>query len=910
VDTLVGFVTHKTLERLALSGISLTPVVAAALGQSLPEMSSLEALELTGKNEGLQAKEIESLFSGFSKTFQPLYKLSFRRFITTSCLPSLTGSFRFFPNLTELHVGAVNMDEHNTCALLDSLKFIPNVECLRLYNPREWRRPENTVISSTRMNRKKVQLEGIILTPAVAAALGRSLPKMSSLETLVLSGVNGRTVQAEEMEALFGGFNKALPLYRLSFTGFCVRGCLAPLIKSLLFFPNLAELFLEKFSMDAYDLCGLVESLRYIPNLRELALRGTPLCHTHCCAAEVHTVSGFTHMNLEELKLNGIILTPAAAAALGRSLPEMSSLETLVLTGMNGSTVQAGEMEALFGGFTKTLPLRELTFSGFNVRGCLAPLTKSFRFFTNLRELSLKELSMDEHDQCGLLESFGFIASNLLELRLQCKSVDHTDCHSTDLNAVGTGSYNRLERVEVNGIILTAATAMALGRSLSDMSSLQILEFAGENGSILQVEEMEALFCGFNRALPWYNLTFRGFSVSGCLAPLTKSLRFFPNLTTLILEEFSVGKHELCSLMDNLRFVPKLESLSIQGPALGSANCCTLEGNTFAPFSHTNLKLLILHGVSLTLASAAALGRLLPEMSSLETLVLTGMNGSTVQTDEMEALFGGFTNTLPLRQLTFSGFNVIGCLAPLTNSFRVFPDLRGLKLEKLNVDEHDQCGLLESFAFFAKDISDLRLQGTPLNHRNQTDWCSRELNCTRSFITDGKLEVNGISLTPSVVAALGRLLPEMPSLEILEVNGANGSILQAEDMEALFGGLNKTLPLHWLTFRGFSARGCLAPLSKSLRFFPRLRLLDLDEFNMDDQDICALLEGLAFIRNNLNIHLSGKPLRAAVRFTIDHDQRCRTSVWFYRSQCLKEDMNYVKETFKQVLPRVKFGFYI
>ena len=169
----------------------------------------------------------------------------------------------------------------------------------------------------------------------------------------MLSGVNGRTLQAEEtevncsrvqakeIEALFGGFNKVLPLYRLSFTGFCVTGCLAPLIKSLPFFPNLTELFLGEFSMDAYDLCGLVESLRFIPNLRELTLQGTPLCHTPCCSAKVKTVSGFTHMNLKELKLNGISLTPAAAAALGGSLPGMSLLQTLVLTGMDGSTVQA-----------------------------------------------------------------------------------------------------------------------------------------------------------------------------------------------------------------------------------------------------------------------------------------------------------------------------------------------------------------------------------------------------------------------------------------------------------------------------------------------------------------------------------------------------------------------------------------
>jgi len=294
-------------------------------------------------------------------------------------------------------------------------------------------------------------------------------------------------------------------------------------------------------------------------------------------------------------------------------------------------------------------------------------------------------------------------------------------------------------------------------------------------------------------------------------------------------------------------------------------------------------------------------------MTSLETLVLTGMNGSTVQAEEMEALFGGLNKTLPLHRLTFSGFNVKGCLAPLTNSFRFFPNSRQLKLEELNMVEQDHCGLLENFGFFAKDIRDLRLQESPPNHGNQTDWCSSKVNFTRRYYgCRGELKLDGISLTPSVVVALGRLLLEMSSLEGLEVNGANGSILQAMEMEALFGGLNNTLPLDRLTISGFSARGCLAPLSRSLRFFPRLRVLHLDEFNMDDQAIRAFLESLTFMRNCLKIRLSGKPLSATVRFTFRHDQS-RTTVCFYPSQCV-QDVNYVKEAFKQVFPQVDFGF--
>ncbi|KAL9979403.1 hypothetical protein ACROYT_G017062 [Oculina patagonica] len=206
------------------------------------------------------------------------------------------------------------------------------------------------------------------------------------------------------MNALFGGFNKTLPLYSLTLSGFSVRGCLAPFTKILYFFPNLRLLNLEKLNMDENDLCGLLNAL--------------------CSTAEVNTMASFTLKSLERLNLDGITLTPAVAAALCRSLPEILSLEVLVLTGVDERFLKAEEMEALFGGFNKTLPLSELTFSGFSVRGCLAPLTKSLQFFPNLRKLNLKKLDMDEHDLAGLLESFQFIP-DLLTLNLSGNSLGH-----------------------------------------------------------------------------------------------------------------------------------------------------------------------------------------------------------------------------------------------------------------------------------------------------------------------------------------------------------------------------------------------------------------------------------------------------------------------------------------------------
>ena len=127
-----------------------------------------------------------------------------------------------------------------------------------------------------------------------------------------------------------------------------------------------------------------------------------------CAAAVNKLVPSIAQKTLKELALCGIHLTLTAAAALGQALPEMSSLRSLCLKGKHGS-VETKDMDTLFGRFNKPLPVEQLSFQWFSVKGCLAPLTNSLRFFPNLRTLSLCKLNMDEHDLSGLHESFRFI---------------------------------------------------------------------------------------------------------------------------------------------------------------------------------------------------------------------------------------------------------------------------------------------------------------------------------------------------------------------------------------------------------------------------------------------------------------------------------------------------------------------
>lgn len=146
--------------------------------------------------------------------------------------------------------------------------------------------------------------------------------------------------------------------------------------------------------MNEQDVCSLLWNIRFIRRLSALKVQ-IESQRDACCYTEVSRTSEIH----EKLHLNGISLTPAAAAALGRSLPEMFSPQELELTGFNGSTLQAEKMDALFGGFDKTMLLSKFTFSGLGARGSLAPLIKCLRFFPNLREFRLERLNLDEKDQ-------------------------------------------------------------------------------------------------------------------------------------------------------------------------------------------------------------------------------------------------------------------------------------------------------------------------------------------------------------------------------------------------------------------------------------------------------------------------------------------------------------------------------
>ena len=524
-------------------------------------------------------------------------------------------------------------------------------------------------------------------------------------------------------------------------------------------------------------------------------------------------------------------------------------------------------------------------------------LGTAIRNCKHLNSIELREQENDPFMMMDLLEQAPNPVSKLLPRfdNIITLFFDLSDSTAVDTYIIRTA----LAKLVLSGIRLTPAAAAALGKSLPEMSSLLELELTGEKGSVLQAEDMVALFGGFYKALPVHKLTFNGFSISGCLAPLTKIFHFFPDLTELELEDLNIDEDDQCGLLESLRFIPNLKGLRVKGEPLGDAGLYTAEVNKDGSLALEPHKRLELYGISLTPAAATALGRSLPEMLLLQQLILTGAEGSVLKADEMEALFGGFYKTLPLYHLTIKGFRLAGCLAPLMKSFCFFPNLRKLKLEKLiDMDENHQCCFFESLRFFP-NLEILSVKSTPLSH---ADCCAANVKTVGEFTLNSlkELKLDGINLTPSAATALGWLLPEMSSLEVLKLSGVDGSTVQTKEMEALFGGFHETLPLETLTFSSFSVRSCLGPLTKSLRFFPRLRFLTLDTLNMDEHDLRGLLESFQFIRILKMLSLSGNPLGHAVRSIVPHLVNLRfLSVVNIDKTSSEEDLGYVRETVEQ-----------
>ena len=182
----------------------------------------------------------------------------------------------------------------------------------------------------------------------------------------------------------------------------------------------------------------------------------------------------------------------------------------------------------------------------------------------------------------------------------------------------------------------------------------------------------------------------------------------------------------------------------------------------------------------------------------LQTLALSGVEGSVLQEYHLNALFSGLYKKMSWRMLSprcMDAFSsMIDCLVPLSKRSHHLFSLTELNLDQLLIDECKLCSFLESLRFIHCHKA-----------QNTTDCFTTEANKLDCFILTSLTHLKGACVTPVFARVFGSSLPEMPSLETLEIIGIGG-ILRAEYMEALFGGFIKTMPLRSLTFKNFSVR--------------------------------------------------------------------------------------------------------
>lgn len=160
-----------------------------------------------------------------------------------------------------------------------------------------------------------------------------------------------------------------------------------------------------------------------------------------------------------------------------------------------------------------------------------------------------------------------------------------------------------------------------------------------------------------------------------------------------------------------------------------------------------------------------------------------------------------------------------------------------------------------------------------------------------------------VDLTGSAAEVLGHSLRQMFALEVLIINGKDNN-LGLQQMQALFGGFSKELPLKELELSCFLVEKSGLPfLRESFRFFPRLQVLRLDELRMDSEDVCHLIAGVNF-PELYKLHFSKNHLGHGIRSIKEHIVGFPELVQLglYEAGCCDEDISCINEAVKEVRP--------
>ena len=281
VTRLVAAIKHKTLKGLLLEigEINMMSAVVEVLCQSLPELLPLQRLRIRTL-DGCSLLLYNPVDLDDRSWLPRLARLEIRG-LTDSYAEAVRRLIDVFNHnfLRELKLEEINLTPAVAEVLVQLLPKLSALQTLKIKSCTECSDEAVTrlIDGVNRKTLKRLGLYEMNLTSVVAESLGRLLPELSALETLVLSGSYGCSLQQMEMEAMFGRFSRPSSLRVLSITRFSARGSLASLAKNLCYFPCLKFLHLQDLDMGEADLCSFLENLKYIPDLQGLYLMHNPL---------------------------------------------------------------------------------------------------------------------------------------------------------------------------------------------------------------------------------------------------------------------------------------------------------------------------------------------------------------------------------------------------------------------------------------------------------------------------------------------------------------------------------------------------------------------------------------------------------------------------------------------------------
>ena len=115
---LVESITHEQLQHLALEELSMTPHLAAALGRSLPTLTSLRSLKLKGATKQSSEEVVDVKLSFCLDKLESLY---LGCFIMRKNFTTFIESLQFSPNLSVLELWELNLDGNDVYSLLESV---------------------------------------------------------------------------------------------------------------------------------------------------------------------------------------------------------------------------------------------------------------------------------------------------------------------------------------------------------------------------------------------------------------------------------------------------------------------------------------------------------------------------------------------------------------------------------------------------------------------------------------------------------------------------------------------------------------------------------------------------------------------------------------------------------------------